>query len=272
MASDRYWDMRRLNAEADADSEAACIRIGRAVNRGNADSSRPANHEGERIAAWRRARAALAEPQQAPAPIVDRSIPVQPAPPPPQPAMPAQEQTMPLPAFVAAALPAIVSSIPQLGKLFGSGSDVAERNVKAAELAVQIVQQATGATNAQQAAEVIQQQPAMLQAASDAIQARWFELAEAGGGGIDGARKADAERAAGADKIRDVLKSHSFWIALVLIPLVYIVVLSVIGVIGTATWSDDVRASIAGLIVGTIIGGLMGYYFGQTTSRNRATG
>lgn len=177
---------------------------------------------------------------------------------------------MPLPAFVAAALPAIVSSIPQLGKLFGSGSEVAERNVKAAELAVNIVQQATGATNAQQAAEVIQQQPAMLQAAADAIQARWYELAETGGGGIEGARKADAERSAATEKIRDVLKSHSFWIALVLIPLVYIVVLSVIGVIGTATWSDDVRASIAGLIVGTIIGGLMGYYFGQTTSRNRA--
>ena len=262
-----YWDMRRLNHEADADSEEACRRISRAVNRGNAESSRPANHEAERIAYWRRARAALESAEQAPAPIVDRSIPVHPAPAPEPtlPAAPAQEQTMPLPAFVAAALPAIVSSIPQLGKLFGSGSDVAERNVKAAELAVQIVQQATGATNAQQAAEVIQQQPAMLQAASEAIQARWFELAEAGGGGIDGARKAEAAFRASGDS---VWRSPSFIVALGLLPLVYMVLVSVLFGIGP-DWPSDVRAAIATAIVSLIVGGLMGYYFGQTTSRNR---
>jgi len=264
-----YWDMRRLNDEADADTEAACIRIGRAVNRGNASSSRPANHEAERISAWRRARAALADAKQAPAPIVDRSTRAQAAPQPETPAAPAQESAMPIPAFVAAALPMLVESIPKLGRLFGSGSEVAERNVKAAELAVQIVQQATGAPNAQAAAEAIKADPAALQTAAQAIEARWFELAEAGGGGIDGARKADLARS--ADGLRGLLASHSFWIALALLPLVYIVVLSIIGVVGTATWSDDVRASIAGLIVGTIVGGLMGYYFGQTTSRNRSS-
>jgi muramidase (phage lysozyme) len=186
-------------------------------------------------------------------------------------APPPKESTMPAPLLpiLAAVLPSIIDSIPKLGKLFGSGSEVAERNVKAAEIAVDIVTEAVGARNAQEAAEVIAADPAMAAAARQAIESRWLELTEAGGGGIEGARKADVDRTASTDKVRDIFKSHSFWIALALLPLVYIIVLSIIGVLGSASWSDDVRASIAGLIVGTIIGGLMGYYFGQTTSRNR---
>ena len=183
-----------------------------------------------------------------------------------------QPQEAPMAPFIAAALPALVTAIPQLGKLFGSGSDVAERNVKAAELAVGIVQKAVGARNVQEAVEVIKADPSMAKAAADAVQTHWFELVEAGGGGIEGAAKRDAARMADSDRVRDVFKSHSLWVALFLLPLVYLVVLSIIGVLGPVQWSDDVRASIAGLIVGTIIGGLMGYYFGQTTSRNRGAG
>ena len=74
------------------------------------------------------------------------------------------------------------------------------------------------------------------------------------------------KRAAG-----DLLHSASFWIALTLLPLVYLLVLSLIGVVGSATWSDDVRAGLAGSLISAVIGGLVGYYYGQTTSRNRAT-
>jgi muramidase (phage lysozyme) len=99
------------------------------------------------------------------------------------------EAPMPLPAIIGALLPSIIESIPKLGKLFGSGSAVAERNVKAAELAVQIVQEATGARNAQEAAEMVKADPAAAQAAVAAVEERWYELTESGGGGIDGARK-----------------------------------------------------------------------------------
>lgn len=37
----------------------------------------------------------------------------------------------------------------------------------------------------------------------------------------------------------------------------------------SAVVSIDVRAAIAGTIVGTITGGAVGYYWGQSTSRNR---
>ena len=177
----------------------------------------------------------------------------------------AQEgNTMPLAPILAAVLPSIVEAIPKLGRLFGSGSAVAERNVKAAELAVSIVQGATGAVNAQEAAERIKADPIALQSAVAAVEQRWYELAEAGGGGIEGARKADAE----VRKSGDILHSPSFWITLALLPLVYLVVGSVVGLWGDS-WPSDVRAAIATAIVSLIVGGAAGYYWGQTTTRNR---
>lgn len=180
------------------------------------------------------------------------------------------EATMPLPLIIAALLPSIIEAIPKLGKLFGSGSEVAERNVKAAELAVGIVQEAVGARNAQEAAEMVKADPAAAQVAIAAVEQRWYELAEAGGGGIDGARKADAAVMTIDGPWWSFLRSPSFWCLLILAPLVYLLVGSLIGLWGTATWSDDVRAGLAGSIVSSIIGAAVGYYWGQTTSRNRS--
>jgi hypothetical protein len=142
---------------------------------------------------------------------------------------------------------------------------VAERNVAAAQMAVSLVQDAVGAKNAQEAVEILAADPSAITSATKAIEDGWFQLVESGGGGIDGARKHDALMADGAG----MLHSPSFWIGLVLLVLVFLLVLSLIGLIGTATWSDDVRAGLAGSIVSSVIGGLVGYYFGQTTSRNR---
>jgi muramidase (phage lysozyme) len=105
--------------------------------------------------------------------------------------VPPPPKEKPMAPFVAAALPAIVQSIPQLAKLFGSGSAVAERNIAAAETVVGIVQQAVGASNAQEAAELVQSDPQARQKAQQAIEGQWYTLTttEAGGGGIDGARK-----------------------------------------------------------------------------------
>jgi putative chitinase len=232
-----YWDWRNLNELADRGEFEA---ITRRINGG-------LNGQPDRLARWKRAQSALAE---SPAPVN------------------LQEADMPLPAFVAAAMPLIVQSVPKLGRLFGSGSEVAERNVKAAELVVDIVKQATGAPNAQAAAEAVASDPGKAREAAQAIEARWLELEEAGGGGIAGARKADAEFRASGDSL---MRSPSLIVALGLIPLVYMVLVSVLFGIGP-DWPSDVRAAIATAIVSMIVGGLMGYYFGQTTSRNRTPG
>lgn len=238
-----YWGWRRLNELADAgDFESITKRINGGLN-GQAD----------RLARWERAKAALAiSPAAAPVSAPTPSTAV------------TQERTMPLPAILAAVLPSLIESIPKLGKLFGSGSEVAERNVKAAELALTVAQEAIGARNAQETAELLKADPALAAKAAQAIEARWLDLSEAGGDGIAGARKADEARAGGS-----WWQSPSLIIATLILPLVYLLVLSLIGLIGSATWSDDVRAGLAGSLMSAIIGGLVGYYYGQTTSRNR---
>ncbi len=176
-----------------------------------------------------------------------------------------QEAGMPIPALVTALLPSVVAAIPRLAAIFKGGSEVAERNVAAASAVLDIVTQATGSVNAQAAVEAIQKDPAQLAAATKAVESNWFQLAPADGGGIAGARQADAAMSG-----NDMMHSPSFWVALALLPLVYMIVGSVVGLFGTP-WSEDVRSAIANGVVGMVIGALAGYYFGQTTSRNRTT-
>lgn len=174
-----------------------------------------------------------------------------------------QEAGMPIPALITALLPSVVAAIPRLAQIFKPGSEVAERNVAAASAVMDIVTQATGSVNAQAAVEKLQTDPAAVAAATKAVESNWFQLAPADGGGIAGARQADAAMSG-----NDMMHSPSFWVAIALLPLVYMIVGSVVGLFGTP-WSEDVRSAIANGVVGMVIGALAGYYFGQTTSRNR---
>jgi muramidase (phage lysozyme) len=178
-----------------------------------------------------------------------------------------QGEAMPLAPFIAAALPAIIEAAPKLGALFGSGSDVAERNVKAAEIVVGIAKDALGAKNEQEAVDAIKADPQAAQAVRQAVEQNWYAITEVGGG-VQTARKADTERMAVTDKVRDVFKSHSFWVALLLLPLVYLIVGSVVGLWGKP-WDEEVRSAIGNGVIGLVLGSVVGYYFGQTTSRNR---
>ena len=247
-----YWDMRGLNALADAGNFEG---ITRKINGG-------LNGQADRLRRWEMAKTAL-----------DAGVQLGPEPPaytPPRPDQEpyTQEASMPIPAIVGALLPTLIDSIPKLGKLFGSGSAVAERNVAAATMAMEIAKQAVNATNEQEAVTKIAADPAAQKAAAQAIESHWFELAESGGGGIDGARKADAATVA-AEGRWPFLRSPSFWMLVLSLPLVYIIVGSVVGLWGHTGWSDDVRASLATAVVSLIVGGSAGYFWGQTTSRNR---
>lgn len=112
-------------------------------------------------------------------------------------------EAQPMAPFIAAALPALVQTIPELIRSFGDGK-VTERNAKAAEAVLQVVQTATGAPNAQGAVEAIQRDPQALQAARTALERDlWFESTEAGGGGIEGARRADARFVAEGRRVVD---------------------------------------------------------------------
>jgi lysozyme len=180
-----------------------------------------------------------------------------------------KEKRMAIPAILAALLPTLIEQIPRLGKLFGSGSEVSERNLKAATAVMEIAQEAVGATNAQATVEAIVASPAVRDQVAQAIEAKWFELTEGGGGGIDGARKADAAAMNSDGPWWTFLRSPSFWMLVLTLPLVYIIVGSIAGLWGYGEWSTDVRASLATAVVSLIVGGASGYFWGQTTSRNR---
>jgi putative chitinase len=257
-----YWHQHRLNALADSGSADDFERITRRINGG-------LNGQDDRLRRWRRAREALAQAyaspaQPAPAPEPQQPPAAAPTPSAPQPAQKGTPMAAPAIPIIKALLPSLVQYLPRLGRMFGSGSAVAERNLEAAQIALQVVQSATGARNAQEAVETIASDPEARQRAADAIDAEWLHIGEAGGGGIHGARQADRAAAAAGNWWR----SPSFVVALALLPLVYMVLVSVLFGVGP-DWPSDVRAAIATAIVSLIVGGLMGYYFGQTTSRNR---
>lgn len=258
-----YWHHNKLNALADAGE---FVKIGRAINRGNPNSTKPANGEADRLKRWARVKQVLEETT---APDTVPAVAPAPEPQPEQP-MPAPFIAAVAPAFLSAAAGAIAEAVPKLGDLFAGESPVAQRNVAAAKIVVEAAKEALGVPNEQAVVEQLQTNPEAASVVAKAVEANWFAITEAGGGGIAGAREADQKRIDASEKIRDVFKSHSFWMAIGLLPLVYLIVMSLIGLVGTATWSDDVRAGLSGSIVSAVIGGLVGYYFGQTTSRNRA--
>lgn len=276
LASADWWEAHGLNQIADLTLEDGdqINRISRAINRGNPDADRPANHETERRAAWvlalsiLRSSEAVTLGQDTQASPDHENAPDGPPDAAPVPSDPyTQEGNMPITPFIAAALPSIIEAIPKLGRVFGSGSQVAERNIKAAELVAETVKAATGAATEQEAVTKLRTDPQALQAAQQAVEARWFEISEAGGGGIDGARKADAAaRASG-----DILHSPSFWFTVFVIPLLYMIVGSVVGLWGKE-WPAEVRSAIATAVVSLIAGGAAGYYWGTATTRNRTAG
>ena len=126
----------------------------------------------------------------------------------PQPSTP---QEKPMAPIVLPILQALVGVLPQLGQWFGSGSEVAQRNIAAGTLIADKLVQVTQAVNLQEAAERIQNDPEALRVAREAVANVAYQLAEAGGGGIEAARKA----ATAPDQL-PFWKQGAFYISLIL--------------------------------------------------------
>src|SRR5690606_12234072 len=95
----------------------------------------------------------------------------------------------PMDPFTATAVAALVREIPGLIRSFGSEGRVTERNAKAAEILINSVQAATGTPNAQAAVEAVRSSPEVRAQVTQRLDSEgWFEVTEAGGGGIEGAR------------------------------------------------------------------------------------
>lgn len=171
-------------------------------------------------------------------------------------------EAKPVAPILAALFPSIIAAIPELAKVFGSGSAVSERNAKAAEVVAQVVQQATGAVNVQQAVERVTSDPAARQAAADAVQAAWFEIAESGGGGIEGARKQNLELAQSGIP---AWQMPAMIVSAALLLMLFMVVGAVLFGNG---WSNDIKLQVVTAVL-SILGVVGSYWLGSSASSQR---
>lgn len=175
----------------------------------------------------------------------------------PIPEPPTKDTPMPLPAFVAAAIPALIGAIPDLVNLFGKDGSVSERNMGLATKTLDIIVEATGKSNAQEAVEAIQADPELAQGAAGALRANWFELEEVAGG-IAAAREANAPS---TPIPRLGVRFHEL--------LTLLIVTGAYGIGGaylfTGSPAPEMAAALVTALVISAMGGIVAYWFGSTS-------
>lgn len=201
-----------------------------------------------------------------------------------QPAAPIEERSTNMDPFSLIAVfgPIIANLIPQVAKLFDKKTETPEK-IAAAQKVIETVVQSTGAVNAQEAVQKMQADPAVLKAATVAVvsQPDIMAILEVGGG-IAKAREFDLAQQAQALPFWKT--SAVFWISMTLLPMVvWYVGSSIVGgvdipadwpwgvqlllkLFGTA-WSLDARSGLANLVVGLVLGGICGVYFGVSVTQ-----
>lgn len=178
----------------------------------------------------------------------------------------------PVAPIIAAVLPAIIQAVPDLTKILGSGSEVATRNAQAAERVVQIVQSATQAVNAQEAAEKVATDPAAREAAAQAVHADWHTLWQLADKSVDDARSFNAGWKDGAPFIKTRAVSLRFVEFLSLLLVVFSAVGATLVLAAPAgLFGPEIRASVVTLM---LIGGFTGvlqFWLGSSRDSQRKT-
>ncbi len=184
----------------------------------------------------------------APAPIVESA--------------PVYVQKEPMTPFIAAALPALVQAIPGLIRSFGNG-EVTERNAKAAEAVLQVVQSATGTQNAQAAVEAVTADPAARAAATEALaRESWFEPTEPGEG-VNAAREFNREIAQAGTAF---WRMPAFAVTALLLPLAYMVVGSVLF---DEASTGEMKALVIGAVVSGVLASITAFWLGTSMQQAR---
>lgn len=170
-------------------------------------------------------------------------------------------------AIAQSAIPALLKYAPDLVKIFtDKETPVSERNTAAAMKVLEIAQQATSATNAQEAIEKIDSDPVAQTAFREAVTDQWYALTESSGGGVEGARKASIDASAGG--VRRLFANPSFLLTVLLLPLVYFVVVVVMTQEG---WTQEMRTMVVTAVVSGVLGSLTGFWLGTSFGSQRKT-
>lgn len=200
-----------------------------------------------------------------------------------------EEKKMPLPilALLSVFGPMIADMIPAIAKLFDRKAETPEK-IAAGQKVFETLVAATGSANVQEAVEKMQADPAVLSTAKAAVLAEptisnMLTITEIGQG-IAGAREADKQQ-----QISDkpfYKTSAVFWISLILLPMVmWYVGSSIVGgveipddmpwgfkffllLFGEA-WDSGAKVGLANLVVGMILGGIVGVYYGVSVTQSK---
>jgi muramidase (phage lysozyme) len=169
---------------------------------------------------------------------------------------------MPLP-FIAAVLPSLVAAVPDLIRIFGN-SPRAEANAKAAEIVVNAAKVATGSVNEQDLVEKLDSKdPLVIEQVREAVKNVWYEIS-VDTGGIQAAREASI-------KSEGFWKQPAFWVTLLLMPLVYLVVVTVLGLVGPGQFSVEIQIMVVSSIVSGLLAAISGFWLGTSWSSARKT-
>lgn len=196
----------------------------------------------------------------------------------------AQEEYMAPLALLSIFGPIIAQLIPQVTKLFDKKTETPEK-IAAAQTVIDTIVKSTSSLNAQEAVEKIQTDPAALKEATKAVltEPSIMSILEVGGGVIK-AREHDIATMQAEKPFWQT--SAVFWISILLLPIVYWLVGSLIigGVdyakvdnqylraifmlFGTA-WNGESRSGGFNLVIGLILGGICGVYYGVSVTQNK---
>jgi muramidase (phage lysozyme) len=168
--------------------------------------------------------------------------------------------------FLAAAIPILMEAAPDLIRVFGKGEQ-SEKNAVAAEKVAAIAKQVTGEFTIEAATQTIQSNPEYTNKFKDAIQSEWYELVEAGGGGIAAARVAnDAYLKPDA---KDFWKAPAFWVSNTLMSMVFMLLVDVFYV-HPERYDGNLQVQVVTALL-LIIGMVSSYWLGTSASSQRKT-
>jgi muramidase (phage lysozyme) len=179
--------------------------------------------------------------------------------------------------------PMLVNMIPQIKGIISPKGEVAQRNVALAEAVVNTIVDTTKQPNMQGAIEAMQKDPALKDQVTQALVTHpdilpFMEV----GGGVEKARASDLQVMAAEKPFYKT--SAVFWVSMLLLPMVYWYVGgSIVGGIeipddwpwyaqvplkffGKA-WDDGAKVGLANLIVGLVLGGICGVYYGISVTQ-----
>ena len=163
--------------------------------------------------------------------------------------------------------------LPFVADLFKKhGGSTAERNAeiveKSAPILIEAAKAATGQTSLEGAISAVAGSSVAQEQFRKQVESRWFEIQEAGGGGIEGARKFNLD-AAGTP----FWMMPAFWVSMALLPLLYGTVWMVLSG-AEPGFSGELKAAISSSVVTGVLGAIVGFWLGSsfTTSRSRGLG